>query len=522
MARDRGRGGHLGGNPSSAKRAIQSRDADPNPGRAENLRYPRSVWSHGSSALVAALIVSPLLVVWLLAPDLRTVSGLATATEFVVFPTVLVASFLLYVQYRLTGWNVMGWATLCLTIHAVQGVMLAGLRAGDPGPFFERPGWILIVDLPVATLMLIALLWSARVRLPVDPLGAGFVVGLAVAGTNLALNSWGPRLTLTSPPVVLVAVVFAGVGLGIARAVYRLDGIPRWFALRLCLGALALVVNRLSMCLGGTDLVDALAVVGGVMAAAFMMNGTSAGLRHALQEERRSITALTDKVAAMEADERDHRARMHEITNSIASIAVASSLIHQHDDVPPSERDKLEEMLESESARLARILTNAAGALDAGATKGSVEVSDDTPERVDLDEVIAPLVTSQRALQRSVDWQPSGCVAIADSDAVAEVVNILLDNAARHAPHAHTRVEVARRGDRVEISVRDDGPGVPAEVQRTMFEWGGRGPNSRGQGIGLHLAHRLMTSRGNSLHLDANRSGTSFVIGLPAARKGRS
>jgi signal transduction histidine kinase len=470
---------------------------------------------------VVALIVSPLLVTWLLAQDLRSISGLATTTQFVVFPTVLAAAFLLYVQYRLTGSGVMAWATLCLTVHAVQGVMLAGLRAGEPGPFFERPGWILIVDLPVASLMLIALLWSARVRLPVDPLGAGFVAGLAVAGINLTLNSVAPELSMTSPPVLLVEVVFAGVGIGIARAAYRLDGLPRWLALRVCLGALALVVNRLAVYQSGSAL-DALAVVGGVTAAVLMMSGACAGLRFALQEQGRSLTRLSDRVAAMEAGERDHQARMHEITNSIASIAVASSLIHQRDDVPQSERDKLEEMLESESARLARILTNAGGALEAGTTGGSEESSDDTPEWVDLDEVIRPLVTSQRALRRPVEWQPSGQFAIGDPDAVAEVVNILLDNAARHAPDSHTSVEVTNRGDRVEIAVRDDGPGVPAEVRRTMFEWGGRGPQSRGQGIGLHLAHRLMTKGGNSLHLEANQSGTSFVIGLPAARKARS
>jgi signal transduction histidine kinase len=470
---------------------------------------------------VVAVIVSPLLVTWLLAQDLRTITGLATATQFVVFPTVLVAAILLYVQYRLTGSGVMAWATLCLTVHAVQGAMLAGLRAEEPGTLFERPGWILVVDLPVAVLMLIALLWSARVRLPVDPLGAGVVAGLAVAGINLTLNSVAPELTMTSPHVLVAEVVFAGVGLGIGRAAYLLDGIPRWLALRLCLGALALVVNRLALYHSGSAL-DSLAVVGGVTAAVFMVSGASAGVRFALQEQGRSLATLYDRVAAMEAGERDHRARMHEITNSIASIAVASSLIHRRDDVPPSERDKLEEMLESESARLARILTNAGSALDAAATGGSEESGTDTPEWVDLDEVIRPLVTSQRALRRPVEWQPSGLLAIGDSDAVAEVVNILLDNAARHAPDSRTSVEVTNRGDRVEIAVRDDGPGVPAEVRRTMFEWGGRGPHSRGQGIGLHLAHRLMASGGNSLHLEANQSGTSFVIGLPAARKARS
>jgi signal transduction histidine kinase len=515
-------GGHPSGDVGYARNEVRPWDGHESPVHRGALRYPRSVWKHTASALVVTVVLTPIVVTWLLAQDLRTTGGLATTTQFVVFPTVLVAAILLYVQHRVTGSNVVAWATLCLTIHAVQGVMLAGLRAGDPGPFFARPGWILIVDLPVAVLMLIALRCASRVRLPVDPLGAGFVVGLLVAGINLTLNSFAPALSMTSPPVLLVEVLFAAVGIAIGLAAYRLDGIPAWFRLRLGLGALALVVNRIAMCQDGSRLADSMAVVGGVAAAALMVNGAASGLRFALGDQRRWLTTLADRVAAMEAGERDQRARLHEITNSISSIAIASSLMHQRDDVPESQRHKLGEMLESESARLARILTNAGDVLDAGANGGTREPSHDAPEWVDLDEVIRPLITSHRTLRRPVDWQPSGCVAVGDSDAVAEVLNILLDNAARHAPDSHTSVEVTRRGETVEVAVRDDGPGIPAEVRHTMFDWGARGPDSRGQGIGLHLAHQLMTSGGNSLHLDASHAGTSFVIALRAAEAVRS
>jgi signal transduction histidine kinase len=487
----------------------------------EALRYPRSVWHHATSALVVGAILTPILCTFLLAQDLRTMSGVATTTQFVVFPTVLLAAILLYVQFRLTGSDVVGWGTLCLTLYAVQGVMLAGLRAGDPGPFFERPGWILIVDLPVALLVLIALLRANRVHLPIDPLGAGLLAGLLVAGVNLTLNSVAPRLSITSPPVVAAEVLLAGLGVAIGHTAYRLEGIPRWFGFRLGLGALALVVNRVAISQDTGAVFHLVAIVSGVAGAALMVNGAGSGLRFALQEQQNSLATLSNQVATMEADERDSRARLHEITNSISSIAVASSLLHHHDEVPAPKRAKLEQMLESEAGRLARVLTNAGGALDAGA-RGEARASIDTQPLVDLDEVIEPLVVSHQTLERPVEWQPSGCVAIGDSDAVAEVVSILLDNAARHAPDARTSVEVTDRGDLVEIAVRDDGPGVPDEVRRRLFEWGGRGPDSRGQGIGLHLAHRLMTAEGNSLHLEANPTGTSFVIGLPAAGRGRS
>ncbi len=481
------------------------------------LRYPPDIWSYKATAVVLAVILTALLGTMLLAQDLRSFSGVATTTQLVVFPTVLGAAILLYVQYRLSGSNVVAWLTLCLTLYAVQGAMLAGLRAGEPDHFFSRPGWVVIVDLPVAVLILAAVRLAPRVRLPIDPLTTGLLFGLLVAGLNLAANAKGPELTMTSPPVVVAEVLLAAVGVAIAHAAYRLDEVERWCAVRLGLGTIALVTNRLAASQDDNRAAAVIAVVFGVIGAVLMVAAAGSGLRFAMHEQRQSLTTLADQVAVMEADERDSRARLHEITNSIASIAVASSLIHGHDDVPSSKRQKLVQMLESESGRLARFLTGGAGAREP--QPGEQLNGSGTPARdlVDLDEVIGPLVTSQQALKRSIDWSPSGQIAVGDPDTVAEVISILLDNSARHAPDSHTSVEVSRQGDLVEIAVRDDGPGVPPDLRSRIFEWGGRGPDSQGQGIGLHLASQLITAGGNSLRLETDRAGTSFVMGLPAA-----
>lgn len=488
----------------------------PDPG--DSLRLPRSTWNRLATLLVLGLVVSPLVFALVLEPELRTSRGLATATQFVVYPMVLAATILLYFSFRVTGSTVFAWATLCLAIVAVQGCVLAGLRARRPGSFFERPGWILVVDLAVGLLMLLALWRATRTDLPVDPLGAGLVAGLLVAGTNVSLNHYAPELPMTSPLVVVVEIDLVLVGLAIGRTIYHWEGFPRWFLFRGGLGALALVVNRLAICQDDHVVYHSIAVVSGVTGAVLMTTAAAANLHKDLVEQRESLIALSDQVATMEADERDHRARLHEITNSISSIAVASSLLHQVDEVSPGKREQLEHMLEAEASRLARILSNAGGALD-GPDSDDPDAPERRREELDLDAVIEPVVVSHQALGRKVEWQPSGCRAVGDPDAVAEAINILLDNVARHAPEASAWVEVKHLGTTVEIAVRDDGPGVPEEVRRRLFEWGGRGPDSKGQGIGLHLAHKLMTEGGNSLRLESDRAGTSFVIGLPAAEE---
>lgn len=80
---------------------------------------------------------------------------------------------------------------------------------------------------------------------------------------------------------------------------------------------------------------------------------------------------------------------------------------------------------------------------------------------------------------------------------------------------------MVRRDDRtVDIRVTDFGRGIPQEQRSQIFDWGGRGSDSRGEGIGLSLARRLMTEDGGSLRLaDDQHGGSSFVISLPAARR---
>jgi signal transduction histidine kinase len=147
---------------------------------------------------------------------------------------------------------------------------------------------------------------------------------------------------------------------------------------------------------------------------------------------------------------------------------------------------------------------------------------------IDLDDTIRTLVLSQEARGHTVRWKPSGHRVTGQPDAIAEVINILLDNAARHG-NATAEVDVRRTADAVEIVVRDDGPGVDESVRKRLFTWEARGPGSRGQGIGLHTAHELMKRQGGYLALrDGARGGATFVLGLPldhgggGARQGSS
>jgi signal transduction histidine kinase len=113
-------------------------------------------------------------------------------------------------------------------------------------------------------------------------------------------------------------------------------------------------------------------------------------------------------------------------------------------------------------------------------------------------------------------------IAVGDAARFKQVLEQLLENESKYAP-ADTGVSigVSRVGDDVQTYVTDDGPGVPMEDWESVFEpfvrIDGRG-RSRGSGIGLFAARRLMDGMGGRVWLEPNGYGGSrFVVSLPAA-----
>jgi signal transduction histidine kinase len=113
-------------------------------------------------------------------------------------------------------------------------------------------------------------------------------------------------------------------------------------------------------------------------------------------------------------------------------------------------------------------------------------------------------------------------VAIGDEARFRQVLEQLLENEAKYAPGSEgVSIGLWRRGADVQVYVTDDGPGVPIEDWESVFEpfvrIEGRG-RSRGSGIGLFAARRLMDAMGGRVWLEPNGYGGSrFIVALPSA-----
>jgi signal transduction histidine kinase len=93
----------------------------------------------------------------------------------------------------------------------------------------------------------------------------------------------------------------------------------------------------------------------------------------------------------------------------------------------------------------------------------------------------------------------------------------LIDNAVRSGART-LWIRVTAHGDRLIVRVADDGPGVPADIARRIFDpfFSTREPGT-GTGLGLYLSRRIVESFGGSLRYeDRPGGGAAFVADLPA------
>ncbi|HEU5035378.1 MAG TPA: sensor histidine kinase [Nocardioides sp.] len=463
------------------------------------LRHPEGAWGWGAGAATLAVVVVPQLVVLMILPETRTAPTAARTAGLVLSVVVVTSGIHMYLHHRLTCSGSTGWLATGLIFVGGTGLTATGLWLT---PTDGESGYTPLVaaDLLVAVVLLLMIRVAERSGPPFDPAAAGLLLACGASAVMIALSA--PGRTYVAPALApWLAVLLAGLGGAIALGVHRLVTVPPWARDRLAIAIVVLFLGRaLLVGVGAEGTVANLATVAGNTLGATLILGTSlATLRLAIQDDRAVITALQDQLAATAAHARADRERLHEVKGTIAGIASASRLIHHDSPLPGPSRELLEEMLERESARLQRLI-------DEDHRPGPLGV-------VEVDDVVRPLVVARQAQGQRITWQPSGLRAWARADELTEVINILLENTARHAPDAEVAVFARETDDQAQVVIADSGPGIPPGERTTIFHRGVRGSRSDGDGLGLHVARRLMLRSGGCLQLDESwQQGTAFVV----------
>jgi len=110
-------------------------------------------------------------------------------------------------------------------------------------------------------------------------------------------------------------------------------------------------------------------------------------------------------------------------------------------------------------------------------------------------------------------------IASADIDRVRQVIRILLDNALTHTPEG-TKVTVTTYSvnRRAELTVSDDGPGIPRRVQSRIFERFYTADSAGGSGLGLAIAREIAQRMQGRVEIASSKRFTAFTLDLPRSR----
>src|SRR5690348_6527602 len=211
----------------------------------------------------------------------------------------------------------------------------------------------------------------------------------------------------------------------------------------------------------------------------------------------------------------------HELRTPLATIRAHAEYAVSADGPPSPPVSEALGRITTATDRMSRLVTDLLllARLDAGRPLAR--------EPVDLTRLVLDAVADARAAGPAHRWRltlPEDLVTVpGDAERLHQVLANLLTNARTHTPPGTTVATTLSPGPAVvEVTIRDDGPGIPADLQEDLFDRFTRGDASRTRehgstGLGLAIAHGIAAAHDGTLTVtSAPGQGAEFRLRLPA------
>ncbi|MDH3666223.1 MAG: HAMP domain-containing histidine kinase [Paracoccaceae bacterium] len=210
----------------------------------------------------------------------------------------------------------------------------------------------------------------------------------------------------------------------------------------------------------------------------------------------------------------------HEFRAPLGALMGALSIIESGvlGDLPPKMRPMLE-MAQRNARRLLALSDDLidADVIESGCLKlhlSPVDLSDVVRDCVSANRVIADrkgVAVEVAAIDRPVKVR-------ADRKRLEQVLTNLLTNAIKFSEEGGTvDVAVVHEGQGARITVRDRGPGIPADLQPRIFQKFAKSDdgNHAGNGLGLYISKAFVEAQDGQIEFTSQPGDTRFVIVLP-------
>ena len=287
---------------------------------------------------------------------------------------------------------------------------------------------------------------------------------------------------------------------------------PRLFGFTVGVGALFVLATHTALSVAEATFDPGERVLMLLMSTGFgASSGTVMGILdiNSKHRERERVRALEEaKRRERERSQLEHLNHYlrHEVLNEAQKITGWAAILRDGSSISGEEEDYLNTIRHS-SREIATFVQSVRGVLDS---------SDYNPDREPQD-IVTVLETEAEKIQqpnRDADIQVTGVdsAPVLVGEMLSRVFRNLIENAIEHNQgRVSVTLSVEEIGQWVEVSVRDDGSGIPPAKRDRLFE----PPESGDHGYGLFLTKNLVQVYGGDIELvETGADGTVFLVRL--------
>ena len=208
----------------------------------------------------------------------------------------------------------------------------------------------------------------------------------------------------------------------------------------------------------------------------------------------------------------------HELNNPLSVVKGYLELVLSHHDLSPQTRADLEKAAQ-ESNRAAKLVMNFLSlAREQPNHRESVDLNDIANRLVELRKFDLRVAKTELTL----DLDPHLPAVSADPDQIHQLIVNLMNNSMQamvdFPRQGRMKIVTRASGRDVQMSVEDNGPGVPPHLVNKIFEpFFTTKEVGAGTGLGLSIAHTIMTEhKGRIFYQNSSLGGAAFVLEFPA------
>lgn len=232
------------------------------------------------------------------------------------------------------------------------------------------------------------------------------------------------------------------------------------------------------------------------------------GIIRDITEQRRAAEALRKANETM----KDFVATAsHDLRTPLTSVFGFAQILRETPGLSDEERNEFLTIISRSAEAATKLVDDLLTVSNIHADSLSVD-----PRTLELSTLV-PVVETSLGMELETDLEP-GLEVVVDPDHLLRILTNLVSNASKYGG-TPVRLEGERRNGRVEIRVRDQGPGVPAEYRDRLFKRFSRAgtDKSKGTGLGLSIVQGLAEANGGEAFFEPADPGSIFGVRLPTA-----